>query len=313
MSVDVIVPAFNAERFLSRTVESIYEQSPLHAVIIVDDGSSDGTLACARACAPSALILTGPNGGVARARNRGIAALDAEWVQFVDSDDILAPQTIARRLEVAAESGADVVVTDWAEFREDADIEQATVTARTADWVRFHRDGAEVACATTFSAPPAALLFRKELVARIGGFRDDLFIIDDARFLFDAAVCGAKFAHARHVGAYYRVQPEGLSRRTPARFWRDVLHNGEQIEALWRARGGFDVAQRKALREIFDGAGRSLFEVLDPSWRQALDGLHRNDILPSRKLHAAQVLSSLLGDRLARHLLTLLTFLRRAD
>jgi glycosyltransferase involved in cell wall biosynthesis len=306
MSVDVIVPAFNTEQFLARTLRSIYEQSSIHNVIIVDDGSSDGTLTVARASAPSALILTGPNQGVARARNRAITAVAADWVQFLDSDDVLAPETIARRLDVANSSGADVVVTDWAEFAEDADIESAKVSPHSGDWALLERDGAEIACATGFWAPPAALLFRKAVVEKIGGFRDDLYVIDDARFLFDAAHCGARFAHAPHLGAYYRVRPGSLSRRDPAKFWLDVLHNGEQIEALWRARGELDAAQIRAIGNIFDGTARSLFDVSHPSWRRALAVLERHHIAPSRKLRVARLIGLLLGDRVARRMVAAL-------
>ncbi len=306
MPVDVIVPAFNTEQFLARTVRSVYEQSAIHNVVIVDDGSSDGTLAVARAAAPSALILTGPNQGVARARNRAITALSADWVQFLDSDDVLAPETMVRRLDAATSSGADVVVTDWAEFAEDGDIERANVSPRCADWSLLEREGAEIACATSFWAPPAALLFRRSVVEEIGGFRDDLSIIDDARFLFDAAHCGARFVHAPHLGAYYRVRPGSLSRRDPAKFWLDVLHNGEQIEALWRARGTLDAAQLRAIGNIFDGTARSLFEISHPSWRRALAALERNHVVPSRKLRAARLIASLLGDALARRMVAVL-------
>ena len=306
MLVDVIVPAFNTEAFLARTIRSIYEQSAIAKVIIVDDGSSDGTLEVARAAAPSAQILTGPNQGVARARNRAIAALSADWVQFLDSDDVLAPETMVRRLDVATASGADVVVTDWAEFAEDADIACAKLSPRSADWALLAREGAEVACATGFWAPPAALLFRRSVVEQIGGFRDDLTIIDDARFLFDAAHCGARFVHAPHLGAYYRVRPGSLSRRDPAKFWLDVLHNGEQIEALWRARGTFDAAQIRAIGNIFDGTARSLFEVAHPAWRQALAALERNHVAPSRKLRVARLIAAVLGDRAARRMVAVL-------
>ena len=170
----------------------------------------------------------------------------------------------------------------------------------------LEREGAEIACATSFWAPPAALLFRRSVVEQIGGFRDDLSIIDDARFLFDAAHCGARFVHAPHLGAYYRVRPGSLSRRDPAKFWLDVLHNGEQIEALWRARGKLDAAQLRAIGNIFDGTARSLFEISHPSWRRALAALERNHVVPSRKLRAARLIASLLGDALARRMVAVL-------
>ena len=52
---------------------------------------------------------------------------------------------------------------------------------------------------------------------------------------------------------------EGLSRRDPAGFWRDVFLNGTQIEALWREHGGLTTAQRTALADIYNGAAHGLF------------------------------------------------------
>src|SRR5207248_7608286 len=117
----------------------------------------------------------------------------------------------------------------------------------------------ELACSAHFWATTAALLYRRSLVEKIGGFRADLPIIQDARFLFDAAYHGARLAHSPHLGARYRVLPRSLSRRDPAGFWRDVLLNGGQIEELWRARGFLSAAQREARRGVFDHAGRGLF------------------------------------------------------
>src|SRR5712692_4310322 len=70
---------------------------------------------------------------------------------------------------------------------------------------------------------------RRSLVEKIGGFREDLPVIQDARFLSDATYHGASFVHSPHLGARYRISLQGLSRRDPARFWRDVLLSGRQI------------------------------------------------------------------------------------
>jgi hypothetical protein len=95
------------------------------------------------------------------------------------------------------------------------------------------------------------VLYHRDVVARIGGFRADLPVIQDARFLFEAARSGGRFAVAKHVGGLYRMRAESLSRGNPARFWQDVVSNARQIEALWRADGPLTPERVEALGWIY--------------------------------------------------------------
>ena len=140
---------------------------------------------------------------------------------------------------------------------------------RSVDLAALEAD-AEIGCATHVWATTAALLYRRSLVEKIGGFREDLPVIQDARFLFDAAYHGARFAHSPHLGARHRLSPQSLSRRDPARFWRDVLLNGKQIEALWRARGSLSARHREALKGIYNNAARGLFAAADSQFFEAV-------------------------------------------
>jgi hypothetical protein len=154
---------------------------------------------------------------------------------------------------------------------------------------------AEVACAADFWATTTARTYRRSLVKRIGGFREDLPVIQDARFLFDAAHHGACFTHLPHVGARYSVLPQSLSRRDPARFWRDVLLNGKQIEILWRARGGLSPKQIAALCDSYNGAAHGLFRAQDSSFRDALAALRMSGLSVSRRNRTAELLSDIAG------------------
>ena len=305
--ISVVIPAFNAERFLRDTVQSSLGQHQELEIVIVDDGSVDNTLKIARSFEPEITVLSGPNRGVSSARNRGVAEVMGEWIQFVDSDDLLASGTLEQRLAVAGMTSADVVVTDWAEFEMDSDLSTDRIRPRVADWEKLERDGAEFACATSFWAPPAAILYRRSVVDSIGGFREDLPVIQDARFLFDAAYHGAKIVHAPHLGAYYRVQPSSLSRRDPARFWLDVLLNGEQIEALWRESGALSEKQKTALAGMFDGCARVLLKAGTPEWRRAAHGVRRVGRRHTRQIAVASCLSRFFGDDVARHVVRLLS------
>ena len=92
MKLSVIIPVFNAEQTLAACVRSVISALGVidTEVIIVDDGSSDGTLALAEKLAaefPAIRVLHQQNGGVSSARNHGLASARGEWVTFVDGDD----------------------------------------------------------------------------------------------------------------------------------------------------------------------------------------------------------------------------------
>jgi len=102
-----VIPAYNAERFLSATVASVFAQTVLpDEVIVVDDGSTDGTPALLRSLREDypLRVITRENGRQARARNDGVAAARGELVAFLDHDDLWHPSKLERQLD---QLGAD--------------------------------------------------------------------------------------------------------------------------------------------------------------------------------------------------------------
>lgn len=106
--VSVIVPAFNAESTLRRTLESAAGQSWRHLeIIIVDDGSTDRTADIAAAfCLADerARLIRQPNSGEASARNRALLEARGQWIAPLDADDLWHPEKIERQLEAAKRS-----------------------------------------------------------------------------------------------------------------------------------------------------------------------------------------------------------------
>ena len=111
--ISVIVPVYNVEAYLEGCVKSILSQTHTDLeILLVDDGSKDGSLALCRQLelADSRIrVLTGPNGGVGHARNRGLEAATGEYIAFVDGDDTIDPLMYETMLQTMAEQGADVV------------------------------------------------------------------------------------------------------------------------------------------------------------------------------------------------------------
>jgi len=97
--VSVIIPAYNATRWIARTIDSVRAQTyqPVE-IIVVDDGSTDGTDEYVKNSFPQVTILRKPNGGPATARNFGAKAAHGEFLAFLDMDDLWAPTKLAAQL-----------------------------------------------------------------------------------------------------------------------------------------------------------------------------------------------------------------------
>lgn len=97
--VSVVVPTYNRAPLLPRALESIAAQSrPADEVLVVDDGSEDGTLDLLARRFPWVRVLRQEHRGVSAARNRGIRAATGHWIAFLDSDDAWLPTKIERQL-----------------------------------------------------------------------------------------------------------------------------------------------------------------------------------------------------------------------
>src|SRR5947208_2891018 len=105
--VSILIPAFNSEAWIAETIESALVQTwPRKEIIIVDDGSTDRTLAVAREFASKEVsVLTQPNQGAAAARNKAYSISQGKYIQWLDADDVLAPDKIARQMELCGHAG----------------------------------------------------------------------------------------------------------------------------------------------------------------------------------------------------------------
>lgn len=251
MRISVIIPCYNAERSLGATIESALRQEGDREIIVVDDGSTDGSADIIRSFGNQILAEFGPNYGVSAARNRGTQIARGEFLQYLDSDDLLTPGTLAKRQHALLSSGADAAYTDYQRILEDSDgVERrGEIVSPPADLLA---EDQEAACADSrFWVPPAAILYRRSIVDRAGGFRTEFPVAEDARFLFDAAAQGTKFTHVPGIGAFYRVRQNSLSRQNRRQFVHFCFLNAAGIEASWRSRNVLSQSRAEVLRRLW--------------------------------------------------------------
>ena len=113
--ISVIIPAYNAEKTVLETIRSVLNQTITDIeLIVVDDGSSDETVAIARAVKdPRVRIYSFTNGGAAMARNRGIEKSTGEFLSFIDSDDLWTPDKLEKQLKTLQDNPKAGGVYSW--------------------------------------------------------------------------------------------------------------------------------------------------------------------------------------------------------
>ena len=236
--VSIVIPCFNSARFLADTLESALTQSYPHTeIIVIDDGSTDGTPELIRSYGDRVRAEFGPNRGASAARNRGTELARGEFIQYLDSDDLLTPDAIARRVAALQRSGTDVAYSDWQRLVET----EANVFKPGQQIVRRTEDVhpcLQIALITSFWAPPAAITYRRSIVQKIGGWKEWLPIIQDARFLQDAELVGGRFIYVPGIGCQYREYlGASLSRRSNSAFASDVFRNACDLQKLFESNG----------------------------------------------------------------------------
>ena len=100
--VSVVIPCFNRESTLARSIHSVLNQTHRpHEVIVVDDGSTDRSVEIAKQFSDTVRVFSQPNGGAASARNQGIRLAIGDWIAFLDSDDQWHPEKLELQLSCA--------------------------------------------------------------------------------------------------------------------------------------------------------------------------------------------------------------------
>ena len=302
--VSVIVPMFNAERWIAETLASVEAQTypqDLIETIVVDDGSTDESAAIVARQFPSVRLLRTANGGASRARNAGTQVARGVFLQYLDADDLLARDKLVRQVQALENTGADAAYGDWQGLvrQDDGAFKHGDVMQRMME------EDPEIALLVDFWCPPAAYLFHREIVKRVGGWNERLPVIQDARFALDCALHGATFTYCRGTMAYYRIHSQdSLSRRDPTAFIGDCFRNACEVEGWFQKHGGITDKRRVALIRVFEQVARSTYDSNPDMFETALVALERlspGGYVPSHPKHLA-LASKIVGYRRAEAL-----------
>jgi glycosyltransferase involved in cell wall biosynthesis len=229
--VSVIVPVFNGALFLAEAIASLRAQRrPVDEIVVVDDGSTDGSGELATALGPDVRVIRQPHAGAAAARNRGLEAARGDVIGFLDADDLWPVEKVALQAEVLVRAPEVGLVTGL--IRPFG----GSIRGRPADG-RLHTSGGRgvnLGCA----------LVRRWVFDRVGPFDASFRISDDTDWLLRARDAAIATVALETVTLLYRIHDAGLT--------RDVTAVGrEAVQVVKRA-----LDRRRAAPPADGGAGR---------------------------------------------------------
>jgi len=293
-TISAIVPTYNRAGVIAQAIHSILSQVPApDEVIVVDDGSTDGTAAELAQFGDKIRVLTQPNAGAAAARNHGIREAKGDWLAFLDSDDMWQPGRIAtflRDIEAAAE-GVVVHAANITFFNSNTDV-------FAANGVSFPKGRAarlDAPFDEDFPGPfVGGSVIRAAAVHAVGGFDETLPIHEDVLLFRLLALRGAWLVTGDSVSLYRRVEGDDVAlmdweSRNPVPFYRSrVSSNATLLDAQ-----GLTASQRRQVARDLSGAQ---FQLAAAYAAQGEAG-------PSRKALMASVTSHLTPRTVLRALL----------
>jgi GT2 family glycosyltransferase len=192
ISISVVIPAYNAAKSISRTIESVLAQSLRpDEIIVVDDGSTDQTAQRIKKFGSDVCYIYQENAGPSVARNRGIEAAGSEWIAFLDADDEWLPGILSRQCELLNRNKHLVWAT--ANFYNclcDENCRRVSVNPKLGQkalgdkeyFDDFFRTSLPHGCGCT-----ATMLIKKKVLQEVGMFQPGLHITEDVDLWFRIA------------------------------------------------------------------------------------------------------------------------------
>lgn len=245
MRVSILIPCFNAERWIGAAIESALAQSWRDIeVIVVDDGSSDGSLGVIKAFGDRIRWESGANRGGNVARNRLLALATGEWLQYLDADDYLLPDKIRRQCDWlnTHATGVDVlfspVILEHGSGAE-ATQEPLPIPEPHDPWVLLAR---------WYLPQTGGPLWRKQAIVDVGGWKPDQPCSQEHELYSRLLMADKRFVYCPESGAIYRQwSSQTVCQRDRPELRRRVLEILQREETFLDSRSELTPARRSAI------------------------------------------------------------------
>ncbi len=250
LDISVIIPAYNVERFVEAAVRSALNQTrPPREILVVDDGSTDGTSTILARFGTPVRVIHRKNGGVGAARNSGILQAQSTWVALLDADDMWHSQKL-ERFAALMDTGpkADLFYSDAIQIDQESRPERLLRVPDSIDGIRDR-----LLCKNFIVT--STTLFRREAALSEGLFREDFLCpagVEDWEFFLRLA----KNSIARVAGAwtFYRRHSSSAIQTN----YHRLLKDAERVLAMNRGWASARVMAEAQSQVYFDSGIRHL-------------------------------------------------------
>jgi glycosyltransferase involved in cell wall biosynthesis len=202
--VSILIPCYNADRWLAETIESALAQTwENKEIIIVDDGSTDGSLAIARSYESSQVkVITQENQGASTARNVAYQNCAGNYIQYLDADDLLSSDKVDRQLALLTNFPNTIATCEWARFHHTPEEAQFTPQAVWQDFQPV--DFLVTTWDQHLMMHPAAWLIPRSIAERVGGWNEELSLNDDGEYFTRVVLASQGIKFCWGAKSYYR-------------------------------------------------------------------------------------------------------------
>jgi glycosyltransferase involved in cell wall biosynthesis len=280
--VSILIPAFNAQEWIADTIRSAVAQTwDRKEIIVVDDGSTDNTLAIVRQFEDLGVqVATQKNQGAAATRNNALALSKGDYIQWLDADDLLSPDKISRQLDALQSGGNKKILLSsaWGKFMYRHYRAEFVPTALWCDlspseWLLRKMEH-------NLHMQTATWLVSRELTQAAGPWDTTLLGDDDGEYFCRVLLASDSIKFVPEARVYYRSTPNSLSY---------IGRSAKKIEAQWRSME-LHISYLRLLEE--SGRVRAACVIYLQNW---LDNFYpeRPDIV-----NKAQTLAAALGGEL---------------
>lgn len=225
--VSIVIPCYNYAKFVGEAIESALRQKEKPAeIIVVNDGSTDGSLEIIRRYADKVRIIDQPNSGVAAARNNGIRAATQPFIVTLDADDVLEPDFVkVCHAEIKKDRQLGIVYTGLS-LRQGDKVNQYQAWPPEFNWT-----GQTVPHIPPSNCIPSVNMFRKTMWERAGGIRQQYAPNEDCEFWTRGLSVGFTAKKVTSQNLYqYRISENSASRsRKPVSIadWKPWMYDKE--------------------------------------------------------------------------------------
>lgn len=286
-TVSIIIPCYNKQAYVRAAIDSALAQTHACEIIVINDGSTDGSLEEAKRFSDRIHLVSGPNRGGSAARNRGLQIATGDWIQFLDADDILPKDKIA--VQIAALKGASreaVAFCPWFYFHDDGAVDQPDARR----YWHSYRNGADLLVDMWHNGgffPPHSWLVPRSLIDKVGHWDETLTGDDDGEFFGRVLLSASELRFCEDTHVLYRDPPEGSVSRNKSlqsalSFWAAF----EQISEGILAQRADTFARRACLARVRTTAyaWQGVPEILERAhiWERAQGGFDLSPALPTK-------------------------------